>query len=96
MQNQYNLAYRADDAFIEELAAANIAYVPFWPLGGISPLQSETLTAVAAQIGATPMQTALSWLLQRSANILEGGAHHAVARRLTEGSGRRTRSLRRF
>ena len=70
VQNQYNLAYRADDAFIEELAAANIAYVPFWPLGGFSPLQSETLTAVAAQIGATPMQTALSWLLQRSANIL--------------------------
>jgi pyridoxine 4-dehydrogenase len=70
VQNQYNLAYRADDAFIEELAAANTAYVPFWPLGGLSPLQSETLTAVAAQIGATPMQTALSWLLQRSANIL--------------------------
>jgi pyridoxine 4-dehydrogenase len=70
VQNQYNLAYRADDALIEELAAANTAYVPFWPLGGLSPLQSDTLTAVAAQIGATPMQTALSWLLQRSANTL--------------------------
>ncbi len=70
VQNQYNLAHRGDDALIHDLAAAGIAYVPFFPLGGFSPLQSDTLTAVADGLGATPMQTALAWLLQRSPNIL--------------------------
>ncbi len=70
VQNLYNLAYRADDAFIDELAASGIAYVPFFPLGGFTPLQSSTLTEVAAKLGATPMQVALAWLLQRAPNIL--------------------------
>jgi len=69
-QNQYNLAHREDDALIDELAADGIAYVPFFPLGGFSPLQSETLSAVAGRLGATPMQVALAWLLQRAPNIL--------------------------
>ena len=70
VQNQYNLAHRADDALIDELAREGIAYVPFFPLGGFSPLQSTTLSDVAAQLGATPMQVALAWLLRRSPNIL--------------------------
>jgi len=70
VQNQYNLAHRADDALIDTLAARAIAYVPFFPLGGFSPLQSETLSRVARQLEATPMQVALAWLLQRSPNIL--------------------------
>jgi aryl-alcohol dehydrogenase-like predicted oxidoreductase len=70
VQNQYNLAHRHDDALIDELAKDGIAYVPFFPLGGFSPLQSAALEQVAAQLGATPMQTALAWLLQRSPNIL--------------------------
>lgn len=70
VQNQYNLAHRGDDAFVDDLAAAGIAYVPFFPLGGFSPLQSDTLSAVAAGLGATPMQVALAWLLRRSPNIL--------------------------
>ncbi|MBO9498609.1 MAG: aldo/keto reductase family oxidoreductase [Novosphingobium sp.] len=70
VQNQYNLAHRSDDALVDELAALGIAYVPFFPLGGFSPLQSETLNAVAARLGATPMQVALAWLLRRSPNIL--------------------------
>ncbi|WP_373988764.1 aldo/keto reductase family oxidoreductase [Duganella sp. BuS-21] len=70
VQNQYNLAHRHDDALIDELARDGIAYVPFFPLGGFSPLQSAALEQVAAQLGATPMQTALAWLLQRSPNIL--------------------------
>lgn len=70
VQNQYNLAHRGDDAFIDELAAAGIAYVPFFPLGGFSPLQSDTLSEVATRLGATPMQVALAWLLRRSPNIL--------------------------
>lgn len=70
VQNQYNLAHRDDDALIDLLAAQGIAYVPFFPLGGFSPLQSEALNTVAAQLQATPMQVALAWLLQRSANIL--------------------------
>ncbi|WP_127754862.1 aldo/keto reductase family oxidoreductase [Devosia sp. 1566] len=70
VQNQYNLAHREDDALIDELAAAGIAYVPFFPLGGISPLQSATLSNVAERLGATPMQVALAWLLRRSPNIL--------------------------
>jgi pyridoxine 4-dehydrogenase len=70
VQNQYNLAHRGDDALIDELAAAGTAYVPFFPLGGFSPLQSDELANVAKQLGATPMQAALAWLLQRSPNIL--------------------------
>jgi len=70
VQNLYNLAHRADDALIEELAAIGIAYVPFFPLGGFSPLQSSALSEVAAELGATPMQVALAWLLQRAPNIL--------------------------
>ncbi len=70
VQNQYNLVYRADDTLIEKLAAEGIAYVPFFPLGGFSPLQSETLSEIAKRLGATPMQVALAWLLQRSPNIL--------------------------
>jgi len=66
VQNQYNLAHRADDALIDTLAAAGIAYVPFFPLGGFSPLQSGALDAVAKELGAMPMQVALAWLLQRS------------------------------
>ncbi|RVD54564.1 aldo/keto reductase family oxidoreductase [Mesorhizobium sp. M2D.F.Ca.ET.185.01.1.1] len=70
VQNQYNLAHRDDDALIDELARDGIAYVPFFPLGGFSPLQSSTLSNVAERLGATPMQVALAWLLQRSPNIL--------------------------
>ena len=70
VQNQYNLAHRDDDALIDDLAKAGIAYVPFFPLGGFSPLQSTALSDVATQLGATPMQVALAWLLQRSPNIL--------------------------
>ncbi|WP_298955242.1 aldo/keto reductase family oxidoreductase [uncultured Methylobacterium sp.] len=70
VQNAYNLAHRADDALIDELAAAGTAYVPFFPLGGFSPLQSTVLSGVAQRLGATPMQVALAWLLRRSPNIL--------------------------
>ncbi len=70
VQNQYNLAHRDDDALIDDLAAAGIAYVPFFPLGGFTPLQSTALSDVATRLGATPMQVALAWLLQRSPNIL--------------------------
>lgn len=70
VQNHYNLAHRRDDALIDELAAAGTAYVPFFPLGGFTPLQSAGLTEVAAEAGATPMQVALAWLLQRAPNIL--------------------------
>jgi pyridoxine 4-dehydrogenase len=70
VQNQYNLAHRHDDAVIDELARDGIAYVPFFPLGGFSPLQSSTLSDVAQRLGATPMQVALAWLLRRSPNIL--------------------------
>jgi pyridoxine 4-dehydrogenase len=70
VQNHYNIVHRADDALIDALAADGIAYVPFFPLGGFSPLQSGRLDAVAARLGATPMQTALAWLLRRSPNIL--------------------------
>lgn len=70
VQNQYNLAHRQDDALIDTLAAQGIAYVPFFPLGGFSPLQSSTLSNVAESLDATPMQVALAWLLQRSRNIL--------------------------
>ncbi|MFI5720344.1 aldo/keto reductase family oxidoreductase [Nocardia sp. NPDC051750] len=70
VQNMYNLAYRHDDELIDRLAAESIAYVPFFPLGGFSPLQSEALSAVAKRAEATPMSVALAWLLQRSPNIL--------------------------
>ncbi len=70
VQNQYNLAQRADDALIADLARAGIAYVPFFPLGGFTPLQSATLSDAAVHLGATPIQVALAWLLQRSPNIL--------------------------
>ena len=70
VQNHYNLVQRVDDAMIDELAAQGIAYVPFFPLGGFSPLQSEELSAVACDLAAMPMQVALAWLLQRSPNVL--------------------------
>jgi len=70
VQNNYNLVYRGDDALIDDLAHQGIAYVPFFPLGGFSPLQSATLAAVAERLGATPLQVALAWLLHRSPNIL--------------------------
>jgi pyridoxine 4-dehydrogenase len=70
VQNQYNLAHRADDELIDDLARRGIAYVPFFPLGGFTPLQSSTLSDVAARLGVTPMQTALAWLLHRAPNIL--------------------------
>ncbi|RJT37572.1 aldo/keto reductase family oxidoreductase [Mesorhizobium waimense] len=70
VQNQYNLAHRGDDALIDDLAREGIAYVPFFPLGGFSPLQSSTLSGVAARLGVTPMQVALAWLLRRAPNIL--------------------------
>ena len=70
MQNEYNLAHRDDDALIDELSAAGTAYVPFFPLGGFSPLQSTALDEVATRLRATPMQVALAWLLRRSPNIL--------------------------
>ena len=70
VQNQYNLAHRADDALIDELAEAGTAYVPFFPLGGFGPLQSSVLSEVAARLGATPMQVALAWLLRRAPNIV--------------------------
>ena len=70
VQNAYNLVNRRDDALVDETAAAGIAFVPFFPLGGFSPLQSQVLAEVAADLGATPLQTALAWLLRRSPNIL--------------------------
>ena len=70
VQNLYNLAQRRDDALLDELANAEIAYVPYFPLGGFTPLQSSVLSDVAQRLGATPMQVALAWLLRRSPNIL--------------------------
>lgn len=70
VQNLYNLANRWDDALIDELVSTGIAYVPFFPLGGFSPLQSDALSRVASRLGTTPMVTALAWLLQRSPNVL--------------------------
>ena len=70
VQNQYNLVQRDDDALVDELAAKGIAYVPFFPLGGFSPIQSSALSKIAETIGATPMQVALAWLLYRAPNIL--------------------------
>jgi pyridoxine 4-dehydrogenase len=70
VQNLYNLAHRSDDALIDDLARDGTAYVPFFPLGGFTPLQSAALSNVAKELGATPMQVALAWLLQRAPNIL--------------------------
>ena len=70
VQNHYNIVQRGDDALIDDLARERIAYVPFFPLGGFTPLQSSTLSAVAARLSATPMQVALAWLLRRSPNVL--------------------------
>jgi len=70
VQNYYNVAHRLDDGFIDDLAAQGIAYVPFFPLGGFTPLQSSELDAIAAELQVTPMQAALAWLLQRAPNIL--------------------------
>ena len=70
VQNHYNLAHRDDDALIDDLCRDSIAYVPYFPLGGFTPLQSSTLSEVAADLGATPMQVALAWLLRRAPNIL--------------------------
>ena len=70
VQNFYNVAHRSDDAFIDDLGAQGIAYVPFFPLGGFTPLQSSALDEAAASLKATPMQVALAWLLQHSPNIL--------------------------
>src|SRR5215475_3070632 len=70
VQNHYNLVHRTDDALTDELARERIAYVPFFPIGGFSPLQSSTLSGVATRLDATPMQVALAWLLRRSPNIL--------------------------
>ena len=70
VQNMYNLVHRADDALIDDLARDGVAYVPFFPLGGFTPLQSTALSDVAKGLGATPMQVALAWLLQRAPNVL--------------------------
>jgi pyridoxine 4-dehydrogenase len=70
VQNYYNLVHREDDALIDQLAAEGTAYVPFFPLGGFTPIQSGALSAIAGRLGATPMQVALAWLLHRSQNIL--------------------------
>ena len=70
VQNFYNLAHRDDDAFIDDLVAQGIAYVPFFPLGGFNPIQSSVIDAVAAKLQATPMQVALGWLLHRASNVL--------------------------
>ena len=70
VQNFYNVAHRTDDALVDSLAAQGIAYVPYFPLGGFTPLQSDSLGAVAGRIGASPMAVALAWLLQRSPNLL--------------------------
>jgi aryl-alcohol dehydrogenase-like predicted oxidoreductase len=90
VQNMYNLAHRHDDDLIDRLAADGIAYVPFFPLGGFTPLQSEALTAVASRSGATPMSVALAWLLQRSPNILliPGTSSTAHLRENIAGAGR--------
>ncbi|WAL63269.1 aldo/keto reductase family oxidoreductase [Amycolatopsis cynarae] len=89
VQNMYNLAHRHDDELIDRLAEEGIAYVPFFPLGGFSPLQSSVLSAVAARLDATPMSVALAWLLRRSPNILliPGTSSVAHLRENVEGAG---------
>ncbi len=95
VQNMYNLAYRQDDELIDMLAEEGIAYVPYFPLGGFSPLQSSALSTVAARLDATPMSVALAWLLQRSPNILliPGTSSAAHLRENVAGAG--TLALRR-
>lgn len=94
VQNHYNLAHRHDDSLIDELARQDIAYVPFFPLGGFTPLQSSTLSEVAGRLGATPMQVALAWLLHRSPNILLiPGTSSIVHLRENMAAGRLTLSL---
>jgi aryl-alcohol dehydrogenase-like predicted oxidoreductase len=93
VQNNYNLAHRDDDALIDDLAREGIAFVPFFPLGGFTPLQSSTLTSVAERLGASPMQVALAWLLHRSPNILLiPGTSSVVHLRENVGAGRLTLS----
>ncbi|WP_183101303.1 aldo/keto reductase family oxidoreductase [Nocardioides pelophilus] len=89
VQNRYNLAHRHDDELIDRLASHGIAYVPFFPLGGFSPLQSSSLSAVAHRLGSTPMSIALAWLLQRSPNILliPGTSKVAHLRENADGAG---------
>ena len=89
VQNAYNLAHRSDDELIDELDSQGIAYVPFFPLGGFSPLRSTALTAVASRLGTTPMSVALAWLLRRSPNILliPGTSSVAHLRENIDGSG---------
>jgi aryl-alcohol dehydrogenase-like predicted oxidoreductase len=89
VQNFYNIAHRSDDDLIDSLAAQDIAYVPYFPLGGFSPLQSDTLGSVAARLEATPMAVALAWLLQRSPNILLIPGTSSVAHLLDNVSGAR-------
>ncbi|MBF4587238.1 oxidoreductase [Curtobacterium sp. VKM Ac-2887] len=88
VQNMYNLANRQDDPLIDRLAAEGVAYVPFFPLGGFSPLQSEVLSTVATRLGSTPMSVALAWLLRRSPNILliPGTSSRAHLRENVEGA----------
>ncbi len=95
VQNMYNLAYRHDDKLIDELAEQGIAYVPFFPLGGFSPLQSSALSAVAARLDATPMSVALAWLRQRSPNILLIPGTSSVGAPARERRRRGTLALRR-
>jgi aryl-alcohol dehydrogenase-like predicted oxidoreductase len=89
VQNFYNVAHRTDDELIGSLASQGIAYVPYFPLGGFSPLQSDTLQAIADRLGATPMAVALAWLLQRSPNILliPGTSSRAHLRENVAGAG---------
>lgn len=89
VQNMYNIAHRTDDDLVDSLAEQGIAYVPYFPLGGFSPLQSEGLSAVAARLGATPLAVALAWLLQRSPNILliPGTSSRAHLRENVAGAG---------
>jgi pyridoxine 4-dehydrogenase len=89
VQNFYNLAHRVDDELIDTLEAQGIAYVPYFPLGGFSPLQSEELYAVAKDLGASAMSVALAWLLQRSSNILliPGTSSRAHLRENVAGAG---------
>ena len=87
VQNNYNLAHRHDDALIDDLDRQGIAYVPFFPLGGFTPLQSSTLSEVADELDAKPMQVALAWLLHRSPNIAD--PRHVVARPPSRKPGRR-------
>jgi pyridoxine 4-dehydrogenase len=89
VQNMYNLAYRQDDQLIDMLTEQGIAYVPFFPLGGFSPLQSSALSTVASRLDATPMSVALAWLLQRSPNMLliPGTSSAAHLRENVDGAG---------